>query len=150
MANRTAWTAGNGVGFTWTTAINGSDLASLANGSTVLSSVADIAKPDRARHLRRSFGPNDRDLGDPAGRGLFWAVPGGVARRRGDLWRRLPDIGQHYHPRASLDSCWYHPARDRGGGDLAGRVYSGDHHPAGQLPVRPLHQLGRSAKRDLD
>jgi hypothetical protein len=43
MANRTAWTAGNGVGLTWTTAINGSDLASLANGSTVLSSVADIA-----------------------------------------------------------------------------------------------------------
>lgn len=43
MANRTAWTAGNGVGFTWTTAINGSDMASLANGSTVLSSVADIA-----------------------------------------------------------------------------------------------------------
>jgi hypothetical protein len=43
MANKTAWVAGNGVGFTWTTAINGSDLASLANGSTVLSSVADIA-----------------------------------------------------------------------------------------------------------
>jgi hypothetical protein len=43
MANRTAWIAGNGVGFTWTTAINGSDLVSLANGSTVLSSVADIA-----------------------------------------------------------------------------------------------------------
>jgi hypothetical protein len=40
--NRTAWTSGNGVGFSWTTAINGSDLASLANGSTVLSSVADI------------------------------------------------------------------------------------------------------------
>lgn len=43
MTSRTAWTAGNSVGFTWTTAINGSDLASLANGSTVLSSVADIA-----------------------------------------------------------------------------------------------------------
>jgi hypothetical protein len=43
MANRTAWTAGNGAGLSWTTAINGSDLASLANGSTVLSSVADIA-----------------------------------------------------------------------------------------------------------
>ena len=43
MANRTAWTAGNGAGLTWTTAINGSDLASLASGSTVLSSVADIA-----------------------------------------------------------------------------------------------------------
>src|SRR5437762_2487157 len=43
MSNRTAWTAGNGVGFTWTTAINGGDLASLANGSTVLSSVANIA-----------------------------------------------------------------------------------------------------------
>jgi hypothetical protein len=43
MANRTAWVAGNGAGFTWTTAINGSDLASLANGSTVLSSLADIA-----------------------------------------------------------------------------------------------------------
>jgi hypothetical protein len=43
MANRSAWTAGNGVGLTWTTAINQADLVSLANGSTVLSSVADIA-----------------------------------------------------------------------------------------------------------
>jgi len=43
MTSRAAWTAGNGGGFSWTTAINGSDLASLANGSTVLSSVADIA-----------------------------------------------------------------------------------------------------------
>lgn len=43
MANRTAWTAGNGVGLTWTTAINSSDLVSMANGSSVLSSVADIA-----------------------------------------------------------------------------------------------------------
>jgi hypothetical protein len=43
MANRTAWTAGNGAGLTWTTAINQADLAALANGSTVLSSVADIA-----------------------------------------------------------------------------------------------------------
>lgn len=43
MASRTAWTAGNGVGYTWTTAINSADLASMANGSTVVSSVADIA-----------------------------------------------------------------------------------------------------------
>jgi hypothetical protein len=43
MANRTAWVAGNGEGFAWGTALNGSDLALLANGSTVLSSVADIA-----------------------------------------------------------------------------------------------------------
>jgi hypothetical protein len=42
MANRTAWTAGNGAGFTWTTAINEADLASLASGSSVLSSVSDI------------------------------------------------------------------------------------------------------------
>lgn len=42
MANRTAWTAGNGVGFTWSTLINSADLASMANGSSVLSSVADI------------------------------------------------------------------------------------------------------------
>jgi hypothetical protein len=42
MANRVAWTAGNGVGFTWSTAINEADLESLANGSTVLSSVSDI------------------------------------------------------------------------------------------------------------
>lgn len=42
MANRVAWTAGNGVGYTWTTAINSADLASLAAGSTVLSSVADV------------------------------------------------------------------------------------------------------------
>lgn len=43
MANRTAWTAGNGEGLSWGMAFNGSDLASLASGSTVLSSVADIA-----------------------------------------------------------------------------------------------------------
>jgi hypothetical protein len=42
MANRTAWTAGNGVGFTWTTAINGSDLASMPSGDCVLSSISDI------------------------------------------------------------------------------------------------------------
>jgi hypothetical protein len=42
MANRTAWTAGNGVGFTWTTAINESDLESLASGSAVLSSIGGI------------------------------------------------------------------------------------------------------------
>lgn len=43
MANRTAWVAGLGVGFTWTTLINSADLASMANGSSVVSSVADIA-----------------------------------------------------------------------------------------------------------
>lgn len=43
MTARTAWTAGNGAGLTWATAINSSDLASMANGSTVVSSVADIA-----------------------------------------------------------------------------------------------------------
>lgn len=43
MANRTAWTAGNGVGLTWTTLINSSDMASMPNADTVLSTVADIA-----------------------------------------------------------------------------------------------------------
>lgn len=43
MTSRTAWTAGNGVGLTWSTLINSADLASMANGSSVLSSVADIA-----------------------------------------------------------------------------------------------------------
>jgi|SRR5215469_4033743 len=43
MANRSAWIAGNGVGLTWSTAINSADMTSLANGSTVVSSVADIA-----------------------------------------------------------------------------------------------------------
>jgi hypothetical protein len=43
VSNRTAWAAGNGVGLTWTTLINSADLASMANGKTVLSSVADIA-----------------------------------------------------------------------------------------------------------
>lgn len=43
MTSRTAWTAGNGVGLTWTTAINSSDMASMATANTVLSSVADIA-----------------------------------------------------------------------------------------------------------
>jgi hypothetical protein len=43
MANRTAWTAGNGVGLTWATLINSADMASMVNGATVVSSVADIA-----------------------------------------------------------------------------------------------------------
>lgn len=43
MASRTAWTPGNGAGSTWTTAINSSDLTSMASGKTVLSTVADIA-----------------------------------------------------------------------------------------------------------
>jgi hypothetical protein len=47
MASRTAWTAGNGVGYTWTTAINSGDMNTLGvtgmpTGDTVLSSVADI------------------------------------------------------------------------------------------------------------
>lgn len=42
MTSRTAWVAGNGVGLTWSTAINSADLASMANGSTVVSTVADI------------------------------------------------------------------------------------------------------------
>jgi hypothetical protein len=42
MANRTAWVAGNGVGLAWTEAIKSADLASMANGSTVLSTDADI------------------------------------------------------------------------------------------------------------
>lgn len=43
MTSRSAWTAGNGVGLTWSTGINSADLASMATGSSVLSSVADIA-----------------------------------------------------------------------------------------------------------
>lgn len=43
MTSRSAWTAGNGVGLTWSTGINSADLASMTTGSSVLSSVADIA-----------------------------------------------------------------------------------------------------------
>jgi hypothetical protein len=43
MTSRAAWTAGNGQGLTWGTLINSADLASMTNGKTVLSSVADIA-----------------------------------------------------------------------------------------------------------
>jgi hypothetical protein len=44
MTARTAWTPGNdGSGLSWLTAINSADLASMINGNTVLSSVADIA-----------------------------------------------------------------------------------------------------------
>jgi hypothetical protein len=36
MANRTAWTAGNGVGFTWTAAINSGDMSTLTTAGTSL------------------------------------------------------------------------------------------------------------------
>ena len=43
MASRTAWTAGNGVGLTWTSCFASADLQSLAYFSSVMSSSADIA-----------------------------------------------------------------------------------------------------------
>lgn len=43
MTAHTAWTAGNGAGLTWTTAINSADMASMATANTVVSGVADIA-----------------------------------------------------------------------------------------------------------
>jgi hypothetical protein len=43
MTNRTAWTGGNlNSGLGWTTVINSADMASMATGKTVLSSVSDI------------------------------------------------------------------------------------------------------------
>lgn len=43
MANRLAWTGGNlNSGLGWVTLINTADMASMGNGQTVLSSVADI------------------------------------------------------------------------------------------------------------
>lgn len=43
MSARTAWVAGNGQGLSFGSAFNTGDLASLASGSSVMSSVADIA-----------------------------------------------------------------------------------------------------------
>jgi hypothetical protein len=43
MVTKASWIAGLGQGLTWGTAINSADLASMATGSTVVSSVADIA-----------------------------------------------------------------------------------------------------------
>ena len=42
MAGRSAWTPGNGVGLTWSSAFNSADLASMTAAYSVLSSVADI------------------------------------------------------------------------------------------------------------
>lgn len=39
MTNRTAWTAGNGVGYVWTAAF-GAEISTLAGGNSVLSSVS--------------------------------------------------------------------------------------------------------------
>jgi hypothetical protein len=39
-ANRTSWTAGNGVGYTWTAVMGTGDMTSLAAGSTVLSTLS--------------------------------------------------------------------------------------------------------------
>lgn len=43
MANRTAWTPGNGVGLTWTQCFATADLSSLATAHSILSSQGDIA-----------------------------------------------------------------------------------------------------------
>jgi len=43
MANRTAWTAGNGAGLTWASAFTGTDLVSLASGSTIMSNITPVA-----------------------------------------------------------------------------------------------------------
>lgn len=43
MTTHAQWIAGNGAGLTWTTLINTADMASMTNGQTVVSGVADIA-----------------------------------------------------------------------------------------------------------
>jgi hypothetical protein len=43
VANRTEWTAGNGVGLTWTAAFGSSDLTSLPDSDFILSSASTIA-----------------------------------------------------------------------------------------------------------
>ncbi len=43
MASRTAWTAGNGVGLTWTNCFASADLTSMVSGNTVLSSATAVA-----------------------------------------------------------------------------------------------------------
>lgn len=43
MASRTAWTAGNGAGLTFTAMFGTADLTSLANGDSVLSSASAVA-----------------------------------------------------------------------------------------------------------
>jgi hypothetical protein len=43
MANCTAWTAGNGAGYTWTSLFATADLEGLVNGDSVLSSLSAIA-----------------------------------------------------------------------------------------------------------
>ena|ERR1700757_2149908 len=43
MTGRTAWTSGNGQGYTWGTLFNGSDLVSMPSGDAVLSTVTAIA-----------------------------------------------------------------------------------------------------------
>ena len=42
MVSRTAWTAGNGVGYTWTALLSSGDMASMATANTVLSGAGDI------------------------------------------------------------------------------------------------------------
>lgn len=48
MTARTAWAAGNGAGFTWTTAINTADLASMEHGAKQR---GGHREPDRTGHV---------------------------------------------------------------------------------------------------
>lgn len=82
MANRTSWTAGNGVGLSWTTAFNatsGADLnAGLTNGQSMLSSSSAITNSTALDQLAAlSFvGALGSSSAIAAGANLtFWIAP---------------------------------------------------------------------------
>lgn len=51
MTSRTAWTAGNGVGYAWSALFNSADLASLGSANAVMSSVTAIANQSNQDQL---------------------------------------------------------------------------------------------------
>ena len=123
------------------------DLASLANGSTVLSSVADITNQTALDIYADISVRMTVDLGDAAGRRVARNLPGGIARRRRNLWRRVSDFGRHDHPRAAVVSCRQHPTGNRRRRDQPLRLRPRYRHTARQLPLRPLQRLRRSAQQ---
>ena len=83
MTNNTGWAAGRGAGLTWTSAFNTTDFTTsnagglLANGQTVLSSVADIANGtslDMYADISVRLSISSSTIGTNAGF-TFWIFP---------------------------------------------------------------------------
>lgn len=113
MANNLAWSAGAGVGYTWTSCFQTGDLASLASGSAVMSSTGDITN-QTAQDLYADFvfeltiSSSTLAIGAACSLFLFdkWSVDGTNTYYGDNSFGSAGGTQHTYYPANSLAATW--------------------------------------------